>query len=144
MIGYNSRLDPLRAVVLLLKLERIEQANAARRHTAALYVEGLGDLEPVDLPELTDVPWHVFHQFTLRVVDGRREHLRGHLAERGIASAVYYPTPVYRLPPYAGARGDPLPVTERLRTEVLSLPIWAGMDDGTIRRVVAVSGRFFE
>jgi dTDP-4-amino-4,6-dideoxygalactose transaminase len=144
VVGYNSRLDPLQAVVLLLKLERIERTNASRRHAAALYVEGLGDLDQVSRPEVTEDPWPVFHQFTVQVLDGRRDPLRRHLTDQGIASAVHYQTPVYRLPAYADVRSEPLPVTERLCAEVLSLPIWAGIPDETVWRVVTGVRSFFD
>ncbi|MNP65944.1 UDP-2-acetamido-2-deoxy-3-oxo-D-glucuronate aminotransferase [compost metagenome] len=65
----------------------------------------------------------VFHQYTLRVLNGRRDALQAGLSEVGISSIVYYPLPVHRLPVYAD-RGLTFPLADRLSQEVLSLPIW--------------------
>ncbi len=70
---------------------------------------------------------HVFHQFTVRVAGGRRDALRAHLAERGIAARVYYPHPLHTLPLFPASPARTLPETERAAAEVLSLPIWPAL-----------------
>ena len=66
---------------------------------------------------------HVYHQYTVRILGGRRDAVHKRLAEMGVGTMVYYPVPVHKLPVYAGS-GCHLPVAEQAATEVLSLPIW--------------------
>ncbi|WP_068782977.1 DegT/DnrJ/EryC1/StrS family aminotransferase [Paenibacillus phocaensis] len=123
-IGFNSRLDEIQAAILRVKLPYIDGWNEARRQAAARYRELLRDIPGLQLPD--DVPagdTQVFHQYTVRVLNGRRDALQAGLAEAGISSIVYYPLPVHRLPVYA-ERGLIFPLAERLSQEVLSLPIW--------------------
>jgi dTDP-4-amino-4,6-dideoxygalactose transaminase len=89
-------------------------------------------MERVVVPEV--VPGHVFHQYTIRVLDGRREAVRAALADASIGSMVYYPIPCHRLPVYAD-RGISMPVAERLAAEVLSLPIWPAIATAAQERV---------
>jgi dTDP-4-amino-4,6-dideoxygalactose transaminase len=119
-IGYNSRLDELQAAVVRHKLRHLDRWNAARRGIAARYHAGLQGL-PLGLP--LQHPGAVWHQYTLRVPQGKREGLREHLAQAGIASAVFYPIAMHQQKPYA--KGAPkLPQAERATKEVLSLPIF--------------------
>jgi dTDP-4-amino-4,6-dideoxygalactose transaminase len=131
-VGYNSRLDAMQAAFLRAKLPRIGANNAGRRRVAAAYDELLADVEGLVTPEV--VPGHVFHQYTVRVLDGRRDALRAALCARGIGTMVYYPVPCHRLPVYADSDGH-LPIAERLSGEVLSLPIWPQMTDDVQQRV---------
>jgi len=122
-VGYNSRLDELQAALLRVKLPHIDGWNAQRRAVAARYHEALGDLEGVVLPEIVD--GHVFHQFTIRVKDGRRDRAQAALAEAGIQTMIYYPVPVHRLRLYQESHAaTSCPVAEAAAAEVLSLPIW--------------------
>ncbi len=125
-IGYCSRLDEMQAALLRVKATRLGAWNEARRANAAAYEERLGDLcGRVFLPRTLDGNRHVFHQYTLRVPDGRRDALQKHLAGRGVQSAVYYPLSLHLQPAYAHlgcAEGD-LPESERATREVLSLPV---------------------
>lgn len=120
-LGYNSRLDALQAALLREKLPRLEAANEARQAVARRYSEALADVPGVVAPEVTD--GHVFHQYTVRVLGGRRDEVRERLAAAGVQTMVYYPVPVHRLPVYEGSTFGPLPVAERLAEEVLSIPM---------------------
>ncbi|HLT47159.1 MAG TPA: DegT/DnrJ/EryC1/StrS family aminotransferase [Rubricoccaceae bacterium] len=131
--GYNSRLDALQAAVLRVKLPRIEANNAGRRAVARRYNEALGGVEGLVVPEVVD--GHVFHQYTVRVLGGRRDAVQAALKEEGIETMIYYPVPCHRLPIYAD-RAWRLPVSEQLSREVLSLPIWPGMPEGVQGRVI--------
>ena len=122
MLGYNSRLDALQAAVLRVKLKVVDEWNARRREVAARYNEALGAVEGVVLPSEQPYAYHVYHQYTVRVLGGRRDEVRARLAEAGIGTLVYYPVPVHRLPVYAWPAGS-LPQTERAAQEVLSLPM---------------------
>ena len=121
MLGYNSRLDALQAAFLRVKLPYLDAANAARRAVAARYGEALAGIEGMVVPPFTD--GHVFHQYTVRILNGRRNAVADALEAEGVQTMVYYPVPCHRLPAYADSHLGPFPVAERLAGEVLSLPI---------------------
>lgn len=134
-IGFNSRLDELQAAMLRVKLPGIDEQNEGRRRAAARYDELLGDIPGLMLPgKEPSSARQVFHQYTVRVLNGRRDELQAGLAAAGISTMVYYPLPVHRLPVYAGGQHT-LPLAERLSQEVLSLPIWPQMDEEVQRLI---------
>jgi dTDP-4-amino-4,6-dideoxygalactose transaminase len=139
MLGYNSRLDALQAALLRVKLRRLDEFNAGRREAARRYGELLSDLETtgrLTAPAVTD--GHIFHQYTIRVRDGRRDEVRKALDAAGVGTMVYYPIPVHRLSVYAETyAGIELPAAEAAAEEVLSLPIWPSIDPQTQERVAA-------
>ena len=96
MIGCNSRLDTLQAAVLDVKLKHLDEYIASRRSAAAYYLENLKDVEGLELPVTADYTTHVYHQFTLKVRDGKRDALKEFLAKREIPSMIYYPLPLQR------------------------------------------------
>ena len=124
LIGVNSRLDAVQAAVLGVKLPHLDAFGESRRKAADYYDAGLAGLEKVRTPVRAPYSTHVFHQYTLRVAEGR-DALQAHLAKAGISSAVYYPVPLHLQDAYRTfgyGEGD-FPVTEQLSREVLSLPI---------------------
>ncbi|RTH03485.1 erythromycin biosynthesis sensory transduction protein eryC1 [Thermus scotoductus] len=123
-VGYNSRLDALQAAILRVKLPRVDTWNQARRQVALRYNELLADVPGLVLPEVSE--GHVFHQYTVRVLNGKRDEVQQRLDVQGISTLVYYPVPLHRLPVYGYPSGS-FPWAERLATEVLSLPIWPQM-----------------
>lgn len=129
LLGYNSRLDALQAAILRVKLPYVAAWNQRRRQIARTYNALLADLPGLIVPEVC--AGHVFHQYTLRATDGRRDALRAALAAADIGAMVYYPIPQDRLPVYAG-RYERNPASDTLSAEVLSLPIWPEMSDETI------------
>jgi dTDP-4-amino-4,6-dideoxygalactose transaminase len=133
-IGYNSRLDEFQAAVLRIKLPRIEAWNEKRRTLARRYAEGLASVDWIETPGEAEGAGHVFHQYTLRVRDGRRDPLEQRLSDAGIASAAYYRAPLHRLAPFAC--DDPLPETDRAAEQVLSLPIGAHQPEAVTVRVL--------
>lgn len=129
-VGVNSRLDSIQAAVLNAKLPHLNEYTQRRQKAAEYYSQGLADnahlLTPVEAPYST----HVFHQYTLRIVDGSRDALREGLAERGIPSMIYYPVPLHLQKAYQDPRykrGD-FPVAERLAQCVLSVPMHTELD----------------
>lgn len=133
--GRNSRLDEIQAAILNAKLPELDADNADRqavagRYDAALAETGLG------LPARRPECGHVHHLYVVR--SARRDALKSHLAERGIAAGVHYPAPVHLQPAYRGRLADAgsLPETERAAQEVLSLPLHPGLDEAAMQRVV--------
>jgi dTDP-4-amino-4,6-dideoxygalactose transaminase len=126
-VGYNSRLDELQAAVLRVKLPGLDAANADRRAVAARYTARLRGVAGLTLPSERPGATHVYHQYTVRVAGGRRDAIRRRLEEDGVATMVYYPIPIHRLPVYAGLAVGPLPHAEQAAREVLSLPMWPSL-----------------
>jgi dTDP-4-amino-4,6-dideoxygalactose transaminase len=123
-IGYNSRLDTLQAAVLRVKLPRLDAAIALRRAAAARYDELMKALPNVRTPWRNSDGGHAFNQYTVRLDRARRDAIRGRLADAGIQTEVYYPTPLHQLPVYRSGALLSLPMAEAAGREVLSLPIW--------------------
>lgn len=133
MLGYNSRLDTLQAAILRVKLPHLPRYNQARREVAQRYQQALQNTPGLRLPPLS--AGHVFHQYTVRVLNGQRDRVQQALAAQGIETMVYYPLALHQLPLYQPL-GLHLPHSERLALEVLSLPIWPQMPLVTQERVI--------
>ena len=143
MVGTNSRLDALQAAILRVKLPHLESWAEARRRHAFLYDQVLSDLPGVRTPVVMRDNAHVYNQYTLRV--DRRDELREFLGRRGIGSALYYPTGLHLQECFAGLGGreGDLPVTERLSTEVVSLPVFPELTEGQIMEVAEAIVEFY-
>lgn len=131
VIGVNSRLDTLQAVVLDVKLPRLDEYNAARQQAAAYYNEAFRNLPGVTTPSIAPYSTHVFHQYTL-VIENGRDLVKDRLTAAGIPCAVYYPVPLHVQKAYAGygyKEGD-FPVSEDLAAKVLSLPMHSELTPG--------------
>lgn len=143
-VGLCERLDTLQAAVLLVKLARLEAANAARARHAARYGEalaGVGDLllPPADTPERRSA-WHLYVVRT-----ARRDELLAHLRAAGIGAQVHYPIPLHLQPAWRQlgyAPGD-LPVTEAWAAQCLSLPLYPELTEAQQDLVIASVRRFF-
>lgn len=124
-IGVNSRLDSMQAAVLDIKLRHLDEYTKARQEAAAYYNNVFAGNPKIKTPVTADFTNHVYHQYTLVLNDVDRNGLMAHLADKGVASAVYYPVPLHMQKAYLDPRykeGD-FPVTEKLSRTVLSLPI---------------------
>jgi dTDP-4-amino-4,6-dideoxygalactose transaminase len=121
LIGVNSRLDGLQAVVLRAKLARLAGWNVQRRAAAARYEELLSGLDQVVTPVTLDGNEHVWHIYCVRVP--RRDEVLAKLNEAGIGAAIHYPIPVHQTGAFA-ALGGSFPNAEKLAPEILSLPIY--------------------
>jgi dTDP-4-amino-4,6-dideoxygalactose transaminase len=135
--GWNSRLDEIQAAVLRVKLRHLEGWTASRQARAARYSTLLSGIEGVTVPETASGCEHVYHQYTIRVRN--RDHVQRLLAERGIATTVYYPVPLHLQPMYAalGHRRGDFPVSEKAADEVLSLPLYPELAAEQVERVAA-------
>jgi dTDP-4-amino-4,6-dideoxygalactose transaminase len=136
LIGFNSRLDEVQAAILRIKLPQIDQWNNGRREAARRYdamLQGIqGIITPIALPDVK----HIYHQYTIRVLNGRREEIQAKLEQLGVKTMVYYPVPVHKLPVYRDCEAS-MPIAEALADEVLSLPIWPQIDAEIQERVVS-------
>lgn len=124
-VGVNSRLDSMQAAVLKVKLAHLNDFAKARNFAANYYNEAFATCKNIITPMTADFTDHVFHQYTMKLVDVDRDGLQKHLMDKGIANAVYYPVALHMQKAYQDARyqeGD-FPVTERLQKQVLSLPM---------------------
>ena len=167
-LGYNSRLDAIQAAVLTVKLPHLERWVGERRRIASTYLGALSDLEAIHLPQ-EGPEGHSWNQFVVRVpgcpVSGAacanrctpssdsasfglpeaccRDWLKQELQDAGITTIIYYPIPIHRQPAYADLGYGPgsLPITERLCTEVLSLPIFPELSSDQQERVITVLQR---
>lgn len=137
LVGLNSRLDTLQAAILMAKLPHLDDFIAARGFAAQYYYEALKGLDWIELPVIKENTTHTFHQFTLRVKEGRRDALKQYLAEKGIPSMIYYPVPAHLQPAYQYLNykeGD-FPVAEQLCREVLSLPMHTELSENQLQYI---------
>lgn len=142
VVGVNSRLDSIQAVILNTKLKRLDSYNKARQNAARKYDEAFKNEDKITTPfianrcsEICDnCDCHVFHQYTLKVKDVDRDALAKHLNEQGIPCGIYYPIPLHNQKAYQDDRynEDDFPVTNRLVKEVISLPMHTELDDEQI------------
>jgi dTDP-4-amino-4,6-dideoxygalactose transaminase len=138
--GINSRLDELQAAFLRVKLTRMDADAEARRLIANRYL-GEIDNEHILLPGRPAVPGsHVWHQFVIRCE--RREALQQHLERSGVPSLIHYPVPIHRQQAYREFADRHLPLSTRLAGEVLSLPLYPGLDEARIRQTIEACNAF--
>ena len=119
--GYNSRLDPLQAAFLRVKLKKLDEWNERRKNFAKEYLiklSGISELTVPHVPEWADPVWHLFV-----VRHPRRDNLQKYLAEMGIETVIHYPIPPHHQEAYKELKHFSLPVSERIHKEVISLPI---------------------
>lgn len=145
VIGCNSRLDSIQAAILNVKLKHLDEYAQARQSVAAIYDTAFADLEGLRIPFRYQNSTHVFHQYTVKVTDGKRDHFKEYLQNNGIPSMIYYPIPLYKQKAFAPfADGiDNLPVTEQLCNEVISLPIHTEMNAAELDYIVEKVRTFF-
>ncbi len=136
VVGVNSRLDSIQAAVLNAKLPNLDQYNDARQNAAKKYSAALANHKNIVTPVVFgDNDSHVFHQYTLRIVDADRDALMQHLLDKGIPCAIYYPIPLHSQKAYLDTRykEEDFPVTNQLVKQVLSLPMHTELDDEQIQ-----------
>ena len=136
VVGVNSRLDSIQAAVLNAKLPNLDTYNDARQTAAQKYSDALSGHANIITPVIKgDRDSHVFHQYTLRIVNANRDGLMQHLLDKGIPCAIYYPIPLHSQKAYADARYNEADflVTNQLVKEVISLPMHTELDDEQIK-----------
>jgi dTDP-4-amino-4,6-dideoxygalactose transaminase/DNA-binding CsgD family transcriptional regulator len=142
--GYTARLDTIQALALLRKLPLLDRWNEQRREAARFYNEhlaGVGDLVLPPVPSRSEPVWHLYVVRT-----GDPERLAGFLGARAIGTGRHYPQPLHLAPAYRrlGYKPGAFPVSERLASEVLSLPIFPGIREEQLAAVVAAIVDYFQ
>lgn len=147
VVGVNSRLDSIQAAVLNAKLPLLDQYNEARQAAARKYTAALSGHPNIVAPTICDIcDCHVFHQYTLRIINANRDALMQHLLDKGIPCAIYYPIPLHSQKAYRDARYNEtdFPVTNQLVQEVISLPMHTELDDEQIKFITDSVKEFFK
>ncbi len=145
-IGVNSRLDTLQAAILRIKLRHLDNYSAARNAAAEKYDSFLNGIDGLILPQRQINSSHVFHQYTLKVLGGRRDALKRHLEQAGIPAMIYYPIPLNEQEAYQAIGrviGD-LSVTKDLCASVLSIPMHTELTDQQIKFITDTILAFFK
>ncbi len=136
VIGVNSRLDSIQAAVLNAKLPNLDTYNNARRAAAKAYSTALANHPNIVTPKIEgEEDSHVFHQYTLRIVNADRNGLMAHLQSKDIPCAIYYPIPLHKQKAYLDPRykEEDFPITNQLVQEVLSLPMHSELEAEQIK-----------
>jgi UDP-2-acetamido-2-deoxy-ribo-hexuluronate aminotransferase len=145
VVGVNSRLDALQAGILDIKLTKLDSYSAARNRAAKAYDKAFKPIKDLETPARAKNSTHVFHQYTLKVKNGKRAALQAHLTEGGVPSMIYYPVPLYKQPAFSSYwNGVPFPVTEQLCAEVMSLPMHTELSAEILKKITAIVTAFFE
>ncbi len=145
IVGCNSRLDAIQAAILNVKLKYLDLYNSSRRQVADSYDKAFEAIDALQTPVRLSSSTHVFHQYTLRVKNGKRNELKDYLNELGIPSMIYYPVPLYKQNAFKNYNDSSfrLPVTELLSDEVISLPIHSEMKDDHLNHIIGGVKQFF-
>ncbi|MGV0941485.1 DegT/DnrJ/EryC1/StrS family aminotransferase [Empedobacter sp.] len=144
-VGVNSRLDSVQAAVLRRKLPFLNDYNAARSKAAAYYTEAFKDIDALLTPVKGEDTTHVFHQYTLRVTNGKRNELQAFLSEKEIPAMIYYPVPLRKQKAYDNGHYNDadFPNTNKLVEEVMSLPMHTELDEEQLAYITSVVREFF-
>lgn len=136
VVGVNSRLDSIQAAVLNAKLPLLDTYNRARQDAARKYSKAFEGHKNIIAPTICEAcDCHVFHQYTLRIVNADRNALMDYLLSKEIPCAIYYPIPLHSQKAYVDSRykEEDFPVTNQLVQEVISLPMHTELDDEQIK-----------
>jgi dTDP-4-amino-4,6-dideoxygalactose transaminase len=141
--GINSRLDGLQAAILSVKLPHLRKWTAERQRIAALYDRALAGIAQVEAPRIAEGGTHVYHLYVIRC--DRRDELKKHLAERGVATVLNYPKalPFYPAYDYLGHQPADFPQSYAHQSRILSLPIYPEMTVGHVDYVVGAIREFY-
>jgi len=148
VVGVNSRLDSIQAAVLRAKLPKLDHYNQKRWEAASKYSKAFKGQEHIIVPKISCgcdteksvCDCHVFHQYTLRITNGKRDALVQHLNDNDVPCGVYYPVPLHKQKAYVDDRynEDDFPVTNQLVNEVISLPMHTELDDEQIEYITSL------
>ncbi len=145
-IGVNSRLDTIQAAILRVKLKYLSKFNEARNVVADFYDKAFAQCPDIIIPERSHNSTHIFHQYTIRLKNGKRDALKSFLESVKIPAMIYYPVPLHiqEAYKYLGYNETEFPVTTSLSKEVLSLPIHPDFEQEQLDYIVKNILKFFE
>lgn len=145
VIGCNSRLDTIQAVVLKAKLPHLDEYCAARKAAADYYTANLKDVEGIMVPDELPSSTHVYHQYTLKVLDGKRDALKEFLSSKGIPAMIYYPLPLQKQEAFKEITraAESLETSQMLADSVLSLPIHTELTRDEQDMIIGAVKEFF-
>jgi len=145
-IGVNSRLDTLQASILRVKLKYLNRFNNARRSSADYYDKALSACPFISVPERSRFSTHIFHQYTIKINNGRRDELKKYLDIKNIPSMIYYPGPLHMQEAYGylGYSRSDFPVTNNLCGQVISLPMHPDLDQDQLDYITGNILAFFD
>ena len=138
IIGYNARLDTLQAAILLAKMNHVDEFNNRRRKIASFYDEHLKEIAWLKTPEVHKKAYHVYHQYTIRLLNKKRDENQRRLKEKDIQTMIYYPVTFHKMKAFKnrcecfGELRNAIEATE----QVLSLPIEPMYEEEICRKVV--------
>ncbi len=143
-LGFNYRMTDIAAAIGLEQLKKLDDFNKSRRENAMKLTEGISDLNWLVTPKVAEKRSHVFHQYTIRVINGFRDDLVEHLEENGIGYGIHYPRLAYQQPIYKKLGYDSFdcPEAEKASRQVLSLPVHPALSDENINEVIRVLRAF--
>ncbi len=145
VIGVNSRLDSIQAAILHVKLPHLDDYNERRRKVAAQYDERLRNIPGILTPVRVAWSEHVFHQYTIRIREGRRDEMQSYLANQKIPTMIYYPVPMHEQTAFNKVvrRRVSLANTEKVCKEVLSLPMHPDLSEDQVNYICEHIEGFF-
>lgn len=145
VIGVNSRLDTLQAAILDVKLKHLDEYAEARNKAANYYDKHLAGIPGLTTPVRNANSTHVFHQYTLKIANGKRDALKDFLGKWEIPTMVYYPLPLHHQNAFKNEAYPigSMPITEKLVEEVLSLPMHTELSESELELVVGKIREFF-
>jgi dTDP-4-amino-4,6-dideoxygalactose transaminase len=145
-IGVNSRLDTIQAAILRIKLRNLDSFSAARNAAAKKYDSILNGVEGLVIPKRQSNSSHVFHQYTLKILGGRRDALKKHMEQAGVPAMIYYPIPLNEQEAYQtiGRVVRDLSITKDLCASVLSIPMHTELTDQQIKFITDTILAFFK
>ena len=143
ILGFNARLDEVQAVVLRAKLPHLDEWNQKRREHAHLYNELLKDT-PIKTPTELSGNEPVYHLYVIAAPE--RDELQAFLREKGVFTGIHYPIPIHqqKMAEFLGYKDGDFPVTERVTSQILSLPMFAELQDDEIKYTVDAIKEFLQ
>ena len=146
VIGINSRLDSIQAAILNVKLPHLDNFNVSRQSVAKRYDDAFKSIQSLQIPFREANSTHVFHQYTLKIKNGRRDEFKKYLSEHDIPSMIYYPIPLNQQKAYQpiSKQIGNLSVSESLCKEVISLPIHTEFQEEQLAYIINHVKTFFE
>jgi UDP-2-acetamido-2-deoxy-ribo-hexuluronate aminotransferase len=146
-IGVNSRLDSIQAAILNVKLKYLDKYNKRRQEAASLYNASFDGIDEIEVPFVeSDIDSHVYHQYTLKINNGKRDELANHLQKNKIPFGIYYPLGFHEQKAYKQEfiSDNDFPETNKVKDQVISLPMHTELTKKQIKFITNTIISFFE